>query len=97
MIIALETYDEKIIDKIEKNEEVDGAVLGDMYCNYRMFPGGSAEIEDRMRQLKKAGKKVYYQTSCLNRLYGISVTGSSRICWMECFCRMLAFCIDLDS
>ena len=51
MIIALETYDEKIIDKIEKNEEVDGAVLGDMYCNYRMFPGGSAEIEDRMRQL----------------------------------------------
>ena len=64
MIIALETYDEKIIDKIEKNEEVDGAVLGDMYCNYRMFPGGSAEIEDRMRQLKKAGKKVYYQTSC---------------------------------
>ena len=34
MIIALETYDEKIIDKIEKNEEVDGAVLGDMYCNY---------------------------------------------------------------
>ena len=64
MIIALELYDEKIINKIGKNKDIDGTVLGDMYCNYRMFPGGSVEIEDRMGQLKKAGKKVYFQTPC---------------------------------
>lgn len=64
MIIALETYDENTVAKIGANIEIDGVVLGDMYCNYRMFPGGSAELEDRMRQLKESGKKVYYQTPC---------------------------------
>lgn len=61
MIIALELYDEKIINKIGKNKDIDGTVLGDMYCNYRMFPGGSVEIEDRMGQLKKAGKRSIFR------------------------------------
>lgn len=64
MMIALETYDASTIEKIAANPEIDGVVLGDMYCNYRMFPGGSAELGDRMRQLKNAGKKVCYQTPC---------------------------------
>lgn len=64
MIVALETYDEKTVAAIGENEAISGAVMGDPFCNYRMFPGGAQEMEARMRQMKAAGKGVYYQTPC---------------------------------
>ncbi|MGN1417973.1 MAG: hypothetical protein ACI4W6_01445 [Acutalibacteraceae bacterium] len=64
MIVALEIYDEKVIAQIAENEDIGGAVLGDLFCNYRMFPNADAELPDRMKQLKAAGKKVFYQTPC---------------------------------
>ncbi len=62
MIIALESYSAEVMAEVCADDAVTGVVLGDLFCNHRMFPYGGEEMTDYMRQLKDNGKNVYYQT-----------------------------------
>ncbi len=62
ILAALEYFDNIIIDSLAADPEVCGVVLGDLFCNQRMFAGGEAELEETVRQAKAAGLAVWYQT-----------------------------------
>ena len=62
-MIALETYDRKTIEAICSDSRIEGAVLGDLYCDYRMFENGGHELPEYAEMLKSAGKKVWLQTT----------------------------------
>lgn len=64
MIAALETYDETIITEIVKNPKLTGALLGDCFCQRRMFAGGFEEMTELLRLLKDGGKRCWIQTPC---------------------------------
>lgn len=40
----------------------DGWVLGDPFCNFRMFPHGDSQLDDALRAVLQAGKEAVYQT-----------------------------------
>lgn len=62
MIIGLEIYDRETIQKICENPKIAGAVIGDLYCQKRMFERGIYEMFEYIDSLKAHGKKVIFQT-----------------------------------
>lgn len=62
MMIGLETYDKDIIQKINTDSDIEGAVLGDLYCQKRMFENDVYDMYEYMIRLKACGKKVIFQT-----------------------------------
>lgn len=42
--------------------DVDGWILGDPFCNYRMFPHGDSQLDDALRAVLQAGKEAVCQT-----------------------------------
>lgn len=64
MIVALEEYNYSIIAEIISNSYITGVVVGDLFCDYRMFAGGKVEMMDCICNLKNAAKEVYIQTKC---------------------------------
>lgn len=61
--VGLRSYNEESIQKIIA-EDVDGVVLGDGFCNRRMFPYGDYDLKKYINQVLAGGKMVVYQTPC---------------------------------
>lgn len=62
IFIGFEKYDEKIVEEICRNKEIEGVVVGDLFCNKRMFEYGEVELSPAIKKFKENGKSVIYQT-----------------------------------
>lgn len=62
--IAAEIYDEASFDKIVKTKVISGVVLGDPYCQKRMFPYGETDLADYAIRAHESGLKVIFQSPC---------------------------------
>lgn len=62
MIIGVEIYNREVIQKICENPKTDGVVIGDLYCQKRMFENGIYDMFEYIDVLKQYGKKVIFQT-----------------------------------
>lgn len=60
--LALDQYSKEDIDKISQIPSIDGVILGDLYCNKRMFEFGEHELIDIARSAQKCGLQCVYQT-----------------------------------
>lgn len=59
--LALENYDNLEINTIRKLN-VQGVVVGDPFCSYRMFRYGDIDLFDFIKKCNQAGIQVIYQT-----------------------------------
>ncbi|MEE1086818.1 MAG: hypothetical protein U0L05_06595 [Schaedlerella sp.] len=62
MIIGIEVYDRDVIRKICEHPQIDGVVIGDLYCQKRMFENGIYDMFAYIDILKSCGEKVIFQT-----------------------------------
>lgn len=60
--IALDQYEKEDIAKISELPGIDGIVLGDLYCNKRMFAFSDYELIDYARKVCELGLQCIYQT-----------------------------------
>lgn len=56
-----ETYDADRIDCLCQSDEVRGVVLGDLFCQKRMFGNGTVDLILFLEKLMLAGKEAIYQ------------------------------------
>lgn len=59
--LGLENYDNIEIDTV-KNLHVQGLVVGDPFCSYRMFQYGDVGLFDFIKECNQAGIQIIYQT-----------------------------------
>ena len=59
---ALETYPEDAFVQLIGDSAVKGLILGDRFCQKRMFPDGLAQEIVFMKQAMESGKELLYQT-----------------------------------
>ena len=62
IVAGLEYYNEKILDGLLMRPDITGIVLGDLFCNRKMFDGGSCELLDMINKVGKSEKTLYLQT-----------------------------------
>lgn len=60
--VALDRYTKDDIVKISEIDGIDGIVLGDLYCNKRMFDYSGHELIDFARKICELGLQCVYQT-----------------------------------
>ena len=60
-IFCYESYDFDTIDKLCNNEEVKGIILGDLFCNERMFKNGVADLVLMINKVLESDKVLIYQ------------------------------------
>lgn len=59
--IGLNNYDD-ISERLSELSDVRGFILGDLFCNYKMFEFGDSDLIDKARTLTAYGKEIIYQT-----------------------------------
>lgn len=59
--LGLENYTDISVEEIQ-SLNIDGLIVGDPFCTYRMFKYGDAGLFDFIKSVKHLGKKVIYQT-----------------------------------
>lgn len=59
--LGLENYDGILPTQIEALN-TDGVIVGDPFCQYRMFKYGDADLVDFTRTVCQSGKEIIYQT-----------------------------------
>ena len=62
LYISLDSYTRDDIERICELPQVHGALLGDLFCQRRMFEGGAPELWKMAKNLTAARKRVIYQT-----------------------------------
>ncbi len=62
MIAAIEVYTKEELGALLLDTSVTGIIVGDFFCNLRMFPYGEVEITSVMQTIKSNGKNCYFQT-----------------------------------
>lgn len=62
--VGLRNYDKNKLCKLLANIKVDAIVLGDPFCQKRMFCHGEYDLFSYFEQVWEAGKEVIYQTPC---------------------------------
>lgn len=74
--IALEKYDDTTLHELFMNDEIDGIVLGDAFCQKRMFEYGESGLLGACIQTAQMGKKVILQTPCYmtDRIFDKNIT-----------------------
>lgn len=58
---GLGRYTKEDLERICGNSRVQGIVLGDLFCQKRMFPSGFLGLADGIRYAHSCGKRVVYQ------------------------------------
>lgn len=61
-MVRFETYSEKRIDKLCHTDKVRGIVLGDLFCQKRMFANGFVDLILFIKLVMSSDKELVYQT-----------------------------------
>lgn len=62
LFCGLDYYSKNDIDKLVRDSRISGIVLGDMFCQRRMFDRGEIELYESINVVGKNGKIIIYQT-----------------------------------
>lgn len=81
LYVGLPRYTREDIDALLATGP-DGVILGDLFCDKRMFPYGDVELTDILRRLRDANRSVIYQTPmyATDRVFS-SVLQRVTYCW----------------
>lgn len=60
-MVCCETYNEKRVDSLCQSEEVKGIILGDLFCQKRMFENGIVDLILFMKMVMFTEKELLYQ------------------------------------
>lgn len=59
--VGLNNYDD-VKERLPELSYVSGFILGDLFCNYKMFKYGDSDLIDTAKSLIANGKEIIYQT-----------------------------------
>lgn len=62
--VGLRQYNYETLNLLLDDERINGVVLGDGFCNKRMFPHGDYDLLKYIEQADNRKKAIFYQTPC---------------------------------
>ena len=53
---------EEALDKLLDNQQIEGIIFGDYFCNRKMYKSGMTDLISYAEKTVQKGKDIYYQT-----------------------------------
>ena len=63
---GLQSYNDEALDKMLESSKIDGIIMGDLFCQKRMYDGGTPKMFEMLSRVGESGKRLIFQTPLYN-------------------------------